>query len=77
MDELTVLQMQKGIPGRGYCMLQRPQERKRGLWNSEVVRGIGVQISKGAWQTRPEKKVNKIVKSFLCHAKKLSLFYCQ
>lgn len=60
MDELTELQMQKGIPGSGHCIFPRPQERKKGLWNSEVVRGIGVQISKGAWQTRPEKKVNKI-----------------
>lgn len=58
--------------------VQRPKERKRGVWNSEVVSGIGVgMVSKGNWQTRPEKKVNKILKSFLCHAKKLSLFYSQ
>lgn len=35
--------------------VQRPKERKRATWYSEVVKGIGAGISKGDWQTKPEK----------------------
>lgn len=35
--------------------VQRPKERKWATWYSEIVKEIGAEISKGDWQTKPEK----------------------
>lgn len=43
------------VHSRKRLHLQRPKERKGSMWNHEVVNGIWVGLSKGDWQTGPEK----------------------